>query len=220
MKMYYFGYKSKFFYLLSSLIIYFIASSLLTKATFANIFLSCIFSLVILFCIYSISKTKLLIYFILVLGILTLINHWLDYIYPLSITYSFLYYIEIIIFLTLITYSDIYLVTKHQQISSDTLCGAICGYLLVGFTWTFIYTLIDLMNPTAFSNHPLGPSMHERTQFFLYYSFTTLTTLGFGDILPLHNVSRTFSWLETVAGQIYLAVWISQLVGLRISQKR
>jgi voltage-gated potassium channel len=90
--------------------------------------------------------------------------------------------------------------------------------LLIGFAWAFGYGIIELINPGSFSglaeidtdNH-VGRIMQLR-----YFSFATLTTLGFGDILPRSPSARTLATLEAVTGQIYLAVLIARLVGLHI----
>lgn len=108
----------------------------------------------------------------------------------------------------------------QKEISADTLFGAVCGYLLIGLTWTYIYLFIATMDHAAFSIHIDHETARMRIDHFIYYSFVTLTTTGYGDILALKSVPRTFSWLEAVVGQVYLAVWISQLVGLRILQKQ
>jgi voltage-gated potassium channel len=217
--MHFIGYKSKFFYLLCSLILYFVGASFLSGINYTTALLSLFFSIIILFCVYIVSRSKKLIITTLALGLVSLTNHWIMYFFNLKPAYFAFSCLINIIFLGIITTVVLRLIMEHKRITSDTLFGAISAYFLIGFIWTYLYILIDVINPSAFSAHTISSSIHEKTQHFLYFSFTTLTTLGYGDILPLSNVARTFSWLEAVAGQTYLAVWISQLVGLRISQK-
>lgn len=100
----------------------------------------------------------------------------------------------------------------------DKIRGAICVYLLIGFAWTFGYGIIELINPGSFSglaeidaNNHVGRIMQLR-----YFSFATMTTLGYGDILPRSPVARTLATLEAITGQIYLTVLIARLVGLHI----
>jgi hypothetical protein len=109
-------------------------------------------------------------------------------------------------------------VLRRGQISADKIYGAICVYLLIGFAWTFGYGIIELLNRGSFSglaeidaNDHVGRIMQLQ-----YFSFATLTTLGFGDILPRAPVARTLATLEAVTGQIYLTVLIARLVGLHI----
>jgi hypothetical protein len=89
---------------------------------------------------------------------------------------------------------------------------------LIGFAWAVGYAIIELINPGSFSglaeidvNNHAGRMMQMQ-----YFSFTTLTTLGFGDILPRSSTARTLATLEAMTGQIYLAVLIARLVGLHI----
>jgi hypothetical protein len=90
----------------------------------------------------------------------------------------------------------------------------------VGIAWTFIYTLIQVSDPTSFKTPPMDiQNSQSMTQLFIYFSFVTQSTLGYGDILPVSNIAKTFSWMQAVFGQIYLTVLIAQLVGLHIVNK-
>jgi Ion channel len=109
-------------------------------------------------------------------------------------------------------------VLRRGQISTDKICGAICVYLLIGFAWAFGYGIIEFINPGSFSGlAQIGTNNHVgRIMQLRYFSVATLTTLGFGDILPRTPVARALATLEAVTGQIYLTVLIARLVGLHI----
>jgi hypothetical protein len=109
-------------------------------------------------------------------------------------------------------------VLRRGQISVDKICGAICVYLLIGFAWALGYGIIELINPGSFSGLPeIEANDHVgRVMQLRYFSFATLTTLGYGDILPRSPVARTLATLEAMTGQIYLTVLIARLVGLHI----
>jgi voltage-gated potassium channel len=109
-------------------------------------------------------------------------------------------------------------VLHSGRVTSDKIFATICVYLLVGFVWTYAYALLDEVQPGSFAastetgrNDYVGRIMQLR-----YFSFATLTTLGYGDILPRSPTARTMAVLETVMGQIYLAVLVARLVGLHI----
>lgn len=157
-----------------------------------------------------------------VLAAITLIGYWLVY---LAIPYLHFYiyishFIINVLFLGTITFFVLSSVTRDKHITANTLLGAICGYLLLGLTWSYVYMAMVSLNPNAFSDHVVTQTVRQQAEHFTYYSFVTLTTLGYGDITPVSSLARTFSWLEAVTGQVYLAVWISQLVGLQVAQKR
>ncbi len=107
---------------------------------------------------------------------------------------------------------------KKRKITSNVLYGAICSYLLIGLVFAIIYSLIHVLDHNAFSVK-IVTTLTPALQTFIYYSFVTLTTLGYGDITPLSDIARTLAWLEAAFGQIYLTILIAQLVGTYIAQK-
>jgi len=111
---------------------------------------------------------------------------------------------------------------RKSMIRFDDVVGAFCGYLLLGLVWANLYTLIYLILPGAFAVNPqvawrLG-HWHQRRALFEYLSFTTLMTLGYGDITPIGPPVYTLTWLEVMVGQFYMAVVVAQLVGLKLAQ--
>lgn len=113
-----------------------------------------------------------------------------------------------------------------QRISSEQIFGAVCAYLLIGFLFATIYGFIILVDPDSFSvNDALAESLsiegRERgTGVVTYFSFVTMSTLGYGDITPVSAAARSFAWIQAVMGQLYLAITIAALVGAHISSKR
>jgi hypothetical protein len=97
-----------------------------------------------------------------------------------------------------------------RQVTIETIKEGICVYLLLGIIWACFYMLVILFDPQAFS--AANPSL-------FYFSFTTLTTTGYGDIVPVHPMARVLSNLEGLVGQIYLAIFVARLVGLYIVQE-
>jgi len=102
-------------------------------------------------------------------------------------------------------------VVSTEQVSRDQLAGAISIYLILGHTWSLVYVLIELRSPGSFSG--LG-SPERVASDLMYFSFVTLTTLGFGDITPRTLEARVFAALEAVFGVIYVATLVSRLVSL------
>lgn len=105
---------------------------------------------------------------------------------------------------------------SHKEVTRDMIVGAAVVYLLMAIMWTFIFTVVETLHPGSF-NIPEGQDI-EATQSFLYYSFVTLTTLGYGDITPVTKLARSLCVLEAVIGQLYLVVQVAWLVGLHVSQ--
>ncbi len=114
-------------------------------------------------------------------------------------------------------------VFMSPRITTDMICASLCVYLLLGFLYALVYSLLLYRDPTSFvfalggngedDAMPLGV---ERTIITIYYSLVTMSTLGYGDIVPTTLLARTCAALQAVVGQIYLAVLVARLVGLHI----
>jgi hypothetical protein len=108
-------------------------------------------------------------------------------------------------------------------VTADSIAGAVCFYLLLGVIWAFIFSLIELSHPGSFldQGRPLGPSTAGHRSLLpalLYLSLVTLSTLGYGDILPVTPPARMLAAIEAIIGPLYLAVLIARLVGLQASR--
>lgn len=106
-------------------------------------------------------------------------------------------------------------VLRAPHVNGDTVMGAVCVYLLIGYTWANLYALVHLLDPGSF-NFPAyaqagGDNLIPEFTFG-YYSMVTLTTLGYGDVTPITYRARTLSWLEAVVGVTYMATVIAFLV--------
>jgi hypothetical protein len=105
---------------------------------------------------------------------------------------------------------------QRRDVTVDTILGAIVTYLLVAVAFSLAFEIIELRNPGSFSGISAEASA-DRREFggtMIYFSLVCITTMGFGDIVPISNLARPFAVLEGVFGQLYLAVMIARLVGL------
>jgi hypothetical protein len=102
-------------------------------------------------------------------------------------------------------------------ITINTIGQALCTYVLLGAIWVMFYTVVVAFDPNAFS----VPILHDEDAFHTlgYFSYVTLTTLGYGDISPVSNVARNLAVLEAITGVLFLAVLISRLVGSYVSRR-
>lgn len=128
------------------------------------------------------------------------------------------------IILALTCYSIIRHVLSYKRVTADKIYGAISAYLLTAILWGMFYTMIEIASPESFKfNHGLiihTPTIYlHRLYFsqFLYYSFVTMSTLGYGDIVPIGGYARLLASLQCVFGQLYVATLVARLVGLQIS---
>ena len=107
---------------------------------------------------------------------------------------------------------------RDARITADRVRGGILAYILLGLMWCVAYQLVETLVPTAFrfpdAHVPAGPGRLSHD--LVYYSFVTLTTVGYGDITPVHPVARTLAMVEALAGQLYPAILIARLVSLQM----
>jgi hypothetical protein len=104
-----------------------------------------------------------------------------------------------------------------KVITLNTIGFALCTYILIGTIWVLFYTPVVALDPNAFSVPLLddGDAVHT----LVYFSYVTLTTLGYGDISPVSNLARNLAVLEAITGTLFLAVLISRLVGSYVSSR-
>ena len=100
-------------------------------------------------------------------------------------------------------------IAQHPVIDVQTVLGAICTYLLIGMTFTFLFHAIYSLDPEAYQGD-LGSSALAG---LAYFSFVTLATLGYGDITPVTEFARMTAVLEALTGQIFLVTLVAALVG-------
>jgi len=106
---------------------------------------------------------------------------------------------------------------RSKSIERDHVCAALAGYLLLGLFCGHLYWAIELHAPGSIATPRGGPFGIVKA---FYFSFATLTTCGFGDIVPRSDLARGLSTLEAVGGQLYLAVLVARLIGLYVGRKR
>ncbi|MFO1519584.1 MAG: ion channel [bacterium] len=116
-------------------------------------------------------------------------------------------------------------VLKAKSVTGETIFASLCVYVLIAYIFAFFYSFLEDVNPNSFRIDeklfaviPHGKHIFSKLYYFMYFSFTSLTTLGFGDILPASPWARVGSSIEAIVGQLYLVVLVSRLVGLHITQ--
>jgi hypothetical protein len=108
----------------------------------------------------------------------------------------------------------------HGRVTFHRVQGAIVLYMNFALFFYIIYRLLDVLLPNAFKGLPQSGAEFGSGASLLYFSFSTLTTAGFGDIVPIHPLVRSFANLESVLGQLYPATLLARLVSLEIEHRR
>src|SRR5262249_33032002 len=124
-----------------------------------------------------------------------------------------------LVFFAYITWSLLRSLLRQRRVTGETISLSISVYLLLGLTWGLLYIVIFTRHPEAFS-FGTSPTISEENIFpiFIYFSLTTLSTIGFGDITPVTLQARYAAVAEGITGQFYLAVLVARLVAMQLSQ--
>ena len=133
-----------------------------------------------------------------------------------SIVYSSLA-LAFFVYVTAIVLINVF--RESTGVSADTICGALAGYLLIGVVWAFAYALLDVLLPGSIAGLREQSSPNGYQQ-YLGYSFVTLTTLGYGNVLPANAKAESLAAAEAIVGQVYLTVLVARLVALNLTSSR
>lgn len=110
-------------------------------------------------------------------------------------------------------------VMKGTRMDANRMTGAICVYLLLGITLGILNILVFRLVPGSFTGL-LGDDMNDQGLNLIYYTFVTMTTLGYGDISPVGPFARALAYMTAIAGQFYIAILVGMMVGLYLSQQQ
>ena len=108
---------------------------------------------------------------------------------------------------------------ENRAVSQETILAAINAYLCMGLTFAFAYFSVNLAIPESYSGAFLDSPLRDQLEGFIYFSFVTMTTLGYGDITPVTPAASVLAYMQAIAGQLYIAVTIARVVGIHVAQR-
>jgi len=208
-------FKERFLSLLIFIIIMLVVGPLFEEFVQLSILMDILWSAIFVSAIYAVSQKKRHIVIAVLLALPMLGSIWTKYFVQnkaLLVVGSLCgaaFFLFAIIQMLIFIYSQ-------KKVTRDLIVGAAVVYLFMALMWTFIFVVVETLHPGSF-NLPEGQNI-EATRQFVYYSFVTLTTLGYGDITPITTMARSLCILEAVIGQLYLVVQVAWLVGVHVSQ--
>ncbi len=209
--------RGNFAYLLFSLLGFLFLTAILAQypAIGGGQALSFILEATLIVGVWSLVRQRL--WFVIGVALITIgaINIILD----MFIDYSWAPYVNMIVALlfylmtTGIAFSTL---LKGERIDINMIMGSICVYILVGISWSILFYFESIIHSGAFAGVNLTSAKQQFTD-LLYYSFVTLSTLGYGDITPVTPIARTLAYIEALFGQFYIAILVASFVGIHIS---
>jgi len=191
---------------------------MVTLSQLGRLALSLIFALTLIFGAFATIQRRIVTYLVVALTMSTLA---VDLIAELAPSHSLpaldstlkLACLSILVFMTLSR------TLRPGPITVYRVIGGIAGYLLIGYTWTFAYQLVVQEAPGAIHFEAGVADTSRQPNHLIYFSFITLTTVGYGDVRPVHPVVRSLAVAEALVGQLYLAILIASLVGMALQAK-
>jgi hypothetical protein len=159
----------------------------------------------------------------LALGVPTVVGVWTDYVLPgaprLPLVIGF--HLAAVAFCGFVVAALLRQIVHQKTVTADSIYGAFCGYLLVGLAFSHLYCLLEVVEPGAFAGSATITSglrdVARRHYLLLYFSFVTLTTVGYGDITPAAGPAQGLAVVEAILGQFYIAGLIAELIGKKVS---
>lgn len=131
------------------------------------------------------------------------------------------------VFFGFVAFMILYDIWTTTGVSADTIIGSACVYILIGATWAFFYSLTELLVPNSFNLTAAAAADsgklfvdHQDYPLLMYYSFVTLCSLGYGDIIPISPAARMLTTAEAIVGQFYLAIFVARLISMYIPRKQ
>jgi len=129
--------------------------------------------------------------------------------------------VTVMVFVGFMVVQFLRFILRAAIVNSEVLCAGISTYLLLGLFWMFAYRLVAQLDPDAFAFSTGPASSHLMNRFTAYYfSFVTLSTVGYGDIAPMSNAARALAVAEAMTGTLFVAVLIARLVALYTTQSQ
>jgi voltage-gated potassium channel Kch len=203
--------------LLISILFLFLVTPLIAPFRHGALILNAIAAIVLVTASYALMERRRLFFIAVALSGISVIATWLMLMTQQHWAAVFSQ-ICIIVLIPFFSITILGYVLHGARVTMDMIFAAICVYMLIGYAWTFIYALLDELQPGSFVALS-AIAAHDHVARYLemrYFSFMTLTTVGYGDIVPHSPATRTLAALEAVTGQIYLTVLVARLVGLHI----
>ena len=184
-----------------------------------DLIVSGLFSLVLVAGVLAVADRKRVLVIALVLAVPAVGGRWTNHFRP-DLVPPAVFLVGGLILIIFVVAHLLRFVLRAPSVTTEVLCASISAYLMLGLMWTMAYWLVDQLTPGgafSFNTNAGTRSMNGFNGF--YFSFITLSTVGYGDITPVSRIARWLAAMEAMTGLLYVAVLIARLVSLYSSPK-
>lgn len=206
--------KGKLTYLLLSLMALLLLYPYLEGGGYASAALNFIFTCIMVFATYAVSFRPRTMWIVMLIGIPWLIISWVDVFSPIQNKLVLVcWYLLMSTFFVYVSAVIMAHILRSKVVTVHTISGAICVYIFIGLLFFILHGTVETVMPGSYTYGTLPPGVdHLNWSAMLYYSFITLTTLGYGDISPLTSPARSLAIVEAIIGIFYVAILIARLI--------
>ena len=205
--------------LLIALGLFFIWAPFVEEIEGGELIVSALFSLVLLAGVVAVADSNRVLVIAIVLAIPAIAGRWMNHFWP-ELVPPHVFLTAGLVLIAFVVANLLRFVLRAPSVNADVLCASISAYLMLGLMWTLAYWLVDQLTPGgafSFNTNAGTRSINGFTGF--YFSFITLSTVGYGDITPVSRIARWLAAMEAMTGLLYVAVLIARLVALYSSPK-
>jgi hypothetical protein len=200
--------------LLIALALFFIWAPFVEEIEGGELIVSGLFSLVLLAGVVAVANRKRVLVIAIVLAIPAIAGRWINHFRPDLIPPA-VFLVAGLILIAFVVGNLLLFVFRAPSVNTEVLCASISAYLMLGLMWTMAYWLVDQLTPGgAFAFNTITGKQSMKGFNAFYFSFITLSTVGYGDITPVSKMARWLAAMEAMTGLLYVAVLISRLVSL------
>ena len=199
--------------------VFFTAAPFVEEIKGGELIVSLLFSLVLVSAVLAVAASKRVLVIAIVLAVSGIAGRWINHFRPDLIPPA-VFLIAALLLIAFVIAHLLGFILRARVVTTEVLCASISAYLMLGLIWALAYWLVDRLTPGgafSFNTNAGTRSINGFTGF--YFSFITLSTVGYGDITPVSRMARWLAAMEAMTGLLYVAVLIARLVSLYSSPK-
>ena len=203
--------------LLVALVLLFVSFPFVEEVKGGDVIVSILLSLVLLSAVLAVADRKGVFFIALALAIPAIAGRWINHFWP-AVVPPPVFLVAALALIAFVVANLLRFVLRSPSVNTEVLCASISAYLMLGLLWTVAYWLVAQVTPNAFSFNT-GPKETMSGFNAFYFSFITLSTVGYGDIAPASRIARWLAATEAMTGLLYVTVLIARLVSLYSTPK-
>ena len=205
--------------LLIALALFFTCAPFVEEIKGGELIVSILFSLVLLAGVLAVAERKRVLVIALVLAVPAVGGRWINH-FRADLVPPAVFLVAGLVLIIFVVGHLLRFILRAPSVTTEVLCASISAYLMLGLMWTMAYWLVDQLTPEGAFSFNTNAGTHSMNGFnAFYFSFVTLSTVGYGDITPVSRVARMLAAMEAMTGLLYMAILIARLVALYSSPK-